>query len=93
MLERRKTLALAPDERAERFLGFAFADDVEPARVARLHFDGDLEVHEAHQLLEDRLAGGERFGRRLRRFEIGPLGGQGPARGAHLGGLARAEVG
>ena len=41
-----------------------------------------------HQLLEDRLAGRERLGRRLGGLELGAFGGQGAAGGGDLGRLA-----
>ena len=53
--------AVPPADAASMGFGLAFADHVQPARVAGLDLDRDLEVHEAHQLLEDRLAGGERL--------------------------------
>jgi hypothetical protein len=46
-----------------------------------------------HQLLEDRLAGGERLGGRLGRLEIRALGSKRASGGGHLGGLGRGQVG
>ena len=76
MLKRRKSLALAPDQRAERLVPVGIGDDVQPAGVARLHVNAHGEADVPHQLLENLLARGERFGRGLRRFGIGSLGGE-----------------
>ena len=93
VLERGQALALAPDERAEGLLLVAVGDDVEPARLAGLDLDADVEAEVAHELLEDGLAGGERLGRCLGGLEVGAFGGERAARGGDLGGLGRGQVG
>ena len=60
----------------EGFLLVAVGDDVEAARLAGLDLDADVEPEMEHQLLEDRLAGGEGLGRRFGGFQIGTLGGE-----------------
>ena len=81
VLERRQAFALSADERTERLMAVLVANDVEPARVARLDLDADVEAEVAHQLLEDLLAGLEGLGRGLGRFEIGAFGSQRAAGG------------
>ena len=93
VLEGRQALALAADERPERLLLVAVGDDVEAARLAGLDLDADVEPEVAHQLLEDRLAGGEGLGRRLGGLEVGAFGGQRAASGGDLGGLGGGQVG
>ena len=65
MLKRGEPLALATDEGAEGFLLVAHRDDVEATGLTGLDLDLDGEPEVAHQLLKDRLACGERLGRRF----------------------------
>ena len=81
MLEGGQPLALATDEGAERLLLVTVGHDVEPARLAGLDLDADVEPEVPHQALEDRLAGREGLGRRLGGLQVGSLGGQRSARG------------
>src|SRR4029079_11402129 len=81
VLERREALALPADQRAERLLLVAVADDVEPAGLTGLDLDAHVEPEEAHQLLEDVLARGERLGRGFSGFEVGAFGRPGAASG------------
>ena len=68
------------------------ADDVEAARITRVHLDPDIEPEVAHQLLEDLAAGRERLRRCLGCLEVGPLGSDRPACRRDLGGLIGIEV-
>src|SRR5205085_7594389 len=53
VLQGRKPLALAADERAQGVLLAAGADDVQPARVTGLDLHPDVEPEVPHELLED----------------------------------------
>ena len=70
MLQGREALALATDERPQGFLLLAVTNHVEPARLAGLDLDTNVEPEVPHQLLEDLLAGLERLGRRLGCLEL-----------------------
>jgi len=89
VLQGGEALALAPDERPEGFLLVVVGNHVEPARLAGLDLDADIEPEVLHQLLEDRLAGRERLGRCLGRLQVRALGRERAAGGCDLGGLRR----
>ena len=61
VLEGREPLALPADQGAERLLLVALAGDVDPAGVARLDLDRDVEAEVLHQDVEDLLRGSERL--------------------------------
>jgi len=92
VLQGRQALALAPDQGAEGLTLLALTEDVEAARLAHLELYANAEAHVDEELLEDDLPGSEGLGRGLGGFELGPLGGDGAAGSADLGGLALAQV-
>ena len=93
MLESGQALALATDQRAERFAIVALGHDVEAARLAGGDLDGRVEAEVAHQRLEDALPRGQRLGRGLGSFEVRALRGQRPARRSHFGRFGRRDIG